>query len=78
VTGHYFPLDKTPYTKYQLQQQTKRTLRFIKSAKPGEICNLIFHLSHTSESNITSTDKATTEMQRLQAEFKIAKDIKED
>ncbi|RPA99017.1 DDE-domain-containing protein, partial [Choiromyces venosus 120613-1] len=75
---HSFPLDKTLYTKCQLCQQTNRALNFVKTATAGEICNLILHFSHTVEYGLTTTDIATTEMQRLRVEFKIAKDIKKD
>ncbi|RPB02798.1 hypothetical protein L873DRAFT_367091 [Choiromyces venosus 120613-1] len=47
-------------------------------ATAGEICNLILCFSHTAEYGLTTTNIATTEMQRLQAEVKIAKDIKKD
>ncbi|RPA90989.1 DDE-domain-containing protein [Choiromyces venosus 120613-1] len=73
-----FPLEKTPYTKCQLRQQTNRALDFIKTATAGEICNLILRFSHTVEYGLTTTDIATTEMQRLRVEIKIAKDIKKD
>ncbi|RPA88402.1 hypothetical protein L873DRAFT_1726169, partial [Choiromyces venosus 120613-1] len=78
VLGHHFPLDKTPYTKCQLCQQTNQALSFVKSTTEGEICSQILRFSHTAEYNLTSTDIATTEMQRLRVEIKITKDIKKD
>ena len=68
-----YPLDKTPYTKCQLRQQTHRAMTFVKTATEGEICNLLLRFSHAVEYNITSTEIATTEMQRLRQEMKVAK-----
>ncbi|RPA92016.1 hypothetical protein L873DRAFT_1818345 [Choiromyces venosus 120613-1] len=44
----------------------------------AEICNPILCFSHMAEYGLATTDITTTEMQRLQAEIKIAKDIKKD
>ncbi|RPA99603.1 hypothetical protein L873DRAFT_1633364, partial [Choiromyces venosus 120613-1] len=73
-----FPLEKTPYTKCQLCQQTNQALNFIKTTTASGICNLILCFSHIAEYGLTTTDIATTEMQRLRTEIKIAKDIKKD
>lgn len=39
ATTSEFLLDKTPYTKCGLRQQTNRALTFIKNATEGDICN---------------------------------------
>ena len=78
VAGTFFPLNKIPYTKCPLRRQTNQALSFVKTASPGQICDLILRFSHTAEYNLTATDIATSEMQRLRAEFKIAKDVKKD
>ena len=44
-----FLLEKTPYTKCALRQQTNLALEFIKTATRGELCKLILHFSHTAE-----------------------------
>ena len=73
-----FPLDRTPYTKCQLRQQTNRALTFVKTATEGEICNLILKFSHAVEYGLTATEVAEADMQRLRAQMKVAKSVKKD
>ena len=65
-----FFLDKTPYTKCQLRQQTNRALTFIKTATPGQLCKLILRFSHAVEYGLTTAEIAVTDMQRLRKEIK--------
>ena len=71
-------LDKSPYTKCQLRQQTHRAMTFVKTATEGEICNLLFRFFHAVEYNIASTEISATEMHRLHQEMKVAKATKKD
>ena len=64
-TSGSFPLDKTPYTKCQLRQQTNQALTFVKEASYGEICNLIIRFSHTAEYMVTMADIADAQAQKL-------------
>ena len=78
VAGASFPLDQIPYSRCQLQWKTNQALSFVKAASSGQICDLILRFSHTAEYNLTATNIATSEMQRMQAEIKIAKDVKKN
>jgi hypothetical protein len=73
-----WPLDRTPYTKCQLRQQTNAALMFIKTATEGEVCNLIIKYSHIANYNMTKTEIAEVDMQRLRAQMKVAKAVTKD
>jgi hypothetical protein len=66
TTTGSFPLDKTPYTKCQLRQQTNQALTFIKNALHGEICNLILRFSHSlAEYFATTAEIAHSQAEKL-------------
>ena len=67
-----FPLESTPYTKCELRQQTNRALTFIKTASPGEVCQLILRFSHTAEYMAVQADIANAEAQRVREAFRIS------
>ena len=47
-------VEKAPYTKCQLYQQTNAALTFVKTATLGEVCNLILRFSHAVEQSFKS------------------------
>ena len=59
------PLDKTPYTKCQLRQQTNQTLAFLKETSYGGICSLIITFSHTAEHMAIVADIANSQARKL-------------
>jgi hypothetical protein len=65
-----FPLEKTPYTKCELRQQTNQALVFVKEASHGEICNLILRFSHTAEYMATTAEIANAQAQKLRDTLK--------
>ena len=63
-------LEKTPYTKCQLRQQTNAALAFVKTAKPGKVCNLILRFSHAVEQSFATAEIANSEASRLRTQLK--------
>ena len=70
-----WPLDRTPYAKCQLYQQTNATLVFVKTATEGEVCDLIIKYSHIANYNMTKTEIVEVDIQRLRAQMKVAKAV---
>jgi hypothetical protein len=73
-----FPLERTPYTKCELRQQTSQALMFAKTATTGEICNLILRFSHTAEYMSVQADIANTQAQRVREAAKKIRPSKKD
>ena len=73
-----FPLESTPYTKCELRQQTNRALTFIKTASPGEVCQLILRFSHTAEYMAEQADIANAEAQRVREAVRKIRPSKKD
>ena len=60
-----FPLENTPYTKWELRQQTNRALTFLKTANSGEVCQLILRFFHTAKYMAVQADIANAKAQRV-------------
>ena len=75
-----FPLERTPYTKCELRQQTNQALTFIKTASEGDICNLklILRFSHTAEYMATQAHIANAEAQKVRQAVKAIRPSQKD
>ena len=73
-----FSLDRTPYTKCELRQQTNQVLTFIKTASKGDICKLILRFSHTAEYMTVQADIANAEAQKVREAVKAIRPSKKD
>ena len=56
-------LERTPYTKHNLRQQTQYALGFVKTASDGETCGWIRRFAHAAEHSLTEANLARTELQ---------------
>ena len=63
-------LEKTPYTKCQLRQQTNVALAFVKTATLGKVCNLILRFFHAVEQSFATAEIANSEASRLRTQLK--------
>ena len=71
-------LERTPYTKHGLQQQTLFALNFVKTASDGEVCGWILRFAHAAEHSLTEVDLARVELQRLRNQTKNVRSSKKD
>ena len=71
-------LERTPYSKHDLRQQTQYALNFIKTASEGETCGWILRFAHAAEHSLTEADLARTELQRLRNKIKNIRPSKKD
>ncbi|KAF8544989.1 hypothetical protein BDD12DRAFT_800777 [Trichophaea hybrida] len=71
-------LERTPYTKCELRQQTTWALNFVKTASEGDINILILRFSHTAEYALTEKEMVIHDMVRLRNEIKLAHTHKQD
>jgi hypothetical protein len=78
MSDNSFPLDRTPYTKFELRQQTNQALYFVKKASEGEICNLILRFSHSAEYALVQTDIANHQMRQLRESMRNVRVSKKD
>ena len=62
-------LKKTPYTKYQLRQQTNAALALIKTATPGKVLRIL-RFSHAVEQSFATARIAGSEASRLRTQLK--------
>ena len=60
---------KTPYTKYQLRQQTNAALALIKTATPGKVLRIL-RFSHAVEQSFATAGIAGSEASRLRTQLK--------
>ena len=71
-------LEKTPYTKCELRQQTNLAPEFIKTATGGELCKLILRFSHNVEYMTMQTDIAHAQAKKLWEAVKQIRPSKQD
>ena len=65
VQGDSVLLEKTPYSKCQLRQQTNAALAFVKTATPGRSAISFFAFSHAVEQSFVVAEIANSEASRL-------------
>ena len=63
-------LERTPYTKHNLQKQTIFALNFVKTASDGEVWGWILCFVHAAEHSLTEVNLAHVELQRLRNQIK--------
>ena len=71
-------LERAPYTKHDLRQQTQHALNFLKTASEGETCGWILRFAHAAEHFLTEADLTRTELQRLRNQVKNIHTSKKD